>query len=343
MKINLVGCGGISKCHLNSIKSLNLKNAELTAVADIIPEKADRIAKEHGCNAYYDYIEMLDSEKPDVVHICTPHYLHVDMAVAALERGINVVLEKPCATSREELKRLIHAQSTSSAGIAVCFQNRYNSSVVFSKGILEEKRFGKTVSARAIVTWKRDEDYYNADEWRGTWEKECGGVLINQAIHTHDLMQYLLGKTTFSVEGKISNFHLKETIEVEDTACVYFTYEDGSRAVYYATTAAGANSDPIVEIKCENAVIRVEGSNVYKIDSSGLEMIFSKNTDTEFVGKKEWGDSHTKLISDFYDCISSGKKFNLDAKEAGRSVYELLAVYESSESGKTIIMNEFMN
>lgn len=341
MKVNLVGCGGISKCHLNAINLLKDKGAELTAVADIVTEKADRKAKENSCKSYYDYKTMLDSEKPDVVHICTPHYLHVDMAVEALKRDINVVLEKPCGTSVEGLKQLVEAESKSNGKVAVCFQNRYNPSVVFAKRLIETEKFGKVKSARAVVTWKRDEDYYGADPWRGTWAQECGGVLINQAIHTHDLMQYLCGKTTKTVVGHISNYHLKDFIEVEDTASVYFTYDDGSRSVYFATTAAGANSDPMIEIFCEDAVIRVEGGSVYKI-ANGIEPIFSQNPDNDFVGKKEWGDSHTHLISDFYDCINNGSDFCVNAKEAARVVYELLAVYESSKTGKTIVMKDFI-
>ncbi len=341
MKVNLIGCGGISKCHLNSINVLKNKNVQLTAVADIIPEKADNTAKEYNCNSYYDYIKMLECENPDVVHICTPHYLHVEMAVEALNRDINVVLEKPCGTSVNGLKKLIEAEEKSQAKVAVCFQNRYNPSVVFAKKLIESKKYGDVKTARAVVTWRRDEDYYNADAWRGTWEQECGGVLINQAIHTHDLMQYLCGKKTTSVQGHISNYHLANTIEVEDTASVYFTYEDGSRAVYFATTAAGANSDPIIEVFCENAVIRVEGSSVYKVDNKS-EVLFSQEAESEFVGKKEWGDSHTHLISDFYDCVLNNEKFPIDAKEASRAVYELLAVYDSSKSGKTIMMNDYI-
>lgn len=341
MKINLIGCGGISKCHLNAINYLLNRDSKLTAVCDIVRERAEKVASEHNCKAYYDYVEMLEAEKPDVVHICTPHYIHVEMALACLERNINVVLEKPCATSVEDAKKLISAEAESKAKVAVCFQNRYNSSVTFIKDLIESEKFGKVKSGRAVVTWKRDEDYYSADAWRGTSQFECGGVLINQAIHTHDLLQYLLNKKTVSVDGHISNFHLKNEIEVEDTASVYFTYEDGSRSVYFATTASGYNSDPIIEILCEKGVIRVEGSNVYSVDGD-IKTLYSQKNENDFVGKKEWGDSHTKLIADFYDCILNNKPFSIDSYEASRAVFELLAVYESSKTGKTIMLNDFI-
>ncbi len=331
MKINVVGCGGISRCHLSCIKALKEKGALLTAVCDIVPQRANKMAEEHGCNAYCDYIEMLNKEKPDVLHICTPHYLHVEMAVEALKRNINVVLEKPCATSFEGLKKLIQAEEISKAKLAVCFQNRYNSSTVFLKKVISNEEYGKVKTARAILTWKRDADYYAPDPWRGTWEQECGGVLINQAIHTHDLLQYLMNKETASVDGQISNFHLKNVIEVEDTASVYFTYTDGTRAVYFATNALGESLNPFIDFVCEKAILRLEGDNVYKIANNKCELLFSYDGTADTVGKKEWGNSHARLIDDFYDCIENGKEFWLNSKESARAVFELLSVYEASK------------
>ena len=342
MKVNLVGCGGISKCHLQAIGLLKDSGAELTAVADIVVEKADAKAEEFGCKAYYDYIDMLNNEKPDVVHICTPHYLHVDMAAEALGRGINVVLEKPCATSVESLKKLREAEMNSEARLAVCFQNRYKPSTVFTKKLIDDEQFGKVKSARAILCWQRDADYYNADEWRGTWEQECGGVLINQAIHTHDIMQYIIGKETKTVDGHISKFHLKDVNVVEDTASAYFTYEDGTRGIYFATNANGHSMDPMVEFVCENAVIRLEGDNVYKISGKEIELIFSKSDDVDIIGKYEWGNYHYHLIDDFNNCIKNNIDFKINSFEGGRVVAELLAVYESSKLGKTIDMKDFI-
>lgn len=335
MKIALIGCGGISECHLEAIKRLEESGAKLACVADIIKQRAEKATEKYGGRAYTNYLEMLDFEKPDVVHICTPHYLHAQMAIQALNRQINVVLEKPCAISNEELALLKEAQKNSSAKIGVCFQNRYNPSVKFAKNLLDSKKYGEAKSARAIVTWRRDADYYASGAWRGTWSEEGGGVLINQAIHSHDLMMYLYGKKTKTVDGKISNFHLKNEIEVEDTASVYFTFEDSSRAVYFATNAAGSSTDPIIEIQCENAALRIEGSNVFEITNE-IKCIFSNNDEQELVGKKEWGDSHTLLIKDFYECVEKNEPFWLDVFQASRAVEELLAAYESSKTGKQI-------
>lgn len=343
MKINLVGCGGIARCHFESINNMKSRGAVLTAVADIIPERAERTADEFGCNAYTDYVEMLDKEHPDVLHICTPHYLHVPMAVEALSRDINVVLEKPCAVSVESLKEIIEAEKKSNAKLGVCFQNRYNPSVRFAKELIDSGEYGAVTAVRALVTWRRDADYYDADAWRGTIKEECGGVLINQAIHTHDLFKYLSGKTTYSVDGHISNFHLKDEIEVEDTASAYFTFTDSTRGVYFATNAAGSSMSPLIDVILEKGTLRVEGNCVSELNSNGGKVLFSSDTlNQNIVGKKEWGDSHTRLIDDFYDCVQTGRDFEINAAEAGKAVAELLAVYESSKTGNTILMKEFL-
>ena len=339
MNICLVGCGGISRCHLAAIDSMKKDGANLVAVCDIVPERAEKIAEKFGCKAYTDYDEMINNEAADVVHICTPHYLHVDMAVKALNKKINVVLEKPCATSVEGVKQLEEAAKNSSAQIAVCFQNRYNSSSIFAKELIDSGVYGEIQSARAFLTWKRDADYYNADAWRGTKDKECGGVLINQAIHTHDLMMYLLGKETLCVDASVSNFHLKDEIEVEDSANVFFRFTDGTRAVYYATTAAGVNSQPLIDFNFpEKTTLRLEGSNIFLIKDGSVEVLFSENEQKKGGGKSEWGSGHSGLIADFYDCVKTGRRFSIGVEQAKRAVLELLAAYESSDKKETVYL-----
>lgn len=340
MKVCLIGCGGISRVHLSAVDKLKNDGAVLSAVCDIVIQKAEAVSEKFGCNAYSDYKEMISCENPDIVHICTPHYLHSEMAVYCLERDINVVLEKPCATSVENLSALYKAQRKSRAKSAVCFQNRYNPSVVFAKNLIDSRKYGDVISARAVLTWKRDADYYNADSWRGTLDCECGGVLINQAVHTHDLLKYLSGKQTLCIDASVSDFHLKDVIEVEDTASVLFTFDDGTRAVYYATTAYGISADPLVDIAFEDGVLRVEGKNVYYISDSGTDILFSENNDKDVIGKKEWGDSHFKLIKEFYNCVRSDSAFSLDVFEGGKVIEELLAVYKSSDDKRRVYLKE---
>ncbi len=344
MKACLIGCGGISACHFYAMESLGKEAVELVGVADIIPERAEKAAAKYSCSAYTDYIEMLDAEKPDVVHVCTPHYLHVPMAVSALSRGINVVLEKPCAITPDGIKELIEAEKNSDAKLAVCFQNRYNNAAVYAKKLTDSGSYGKVTGVDAVIKWRRDENYYNADAWRGTKAQEGGGVMINQAIHTHDLMKYITGKETYSVEGTVRNFHLKDTIEVEDTASVFFEFTDGTRGVYYATNASANSMNPIIDIHFEKHTVRVEGDYVFEITGDKMKLIYSgDNEDADKVGKVEWGSGHMKLIRDFYSCIKDGRDFMIDSVSASKAVADLLAAYESSATGQKIIIEDFLN
>ena len=162
MRVSVIGCGNISNVHLEILASM--EGIEISSVADIVAEKADKAAEKYGCKAYYDYRKMLDEEHPDVVHICTPHYLHVEMAVEALSRDIHVLCEKPCAMNREELAKIKMAQLMSTCEYGVCFQNRYNASVMAVKKAVETGKYGAIKGARAIVQWCRNEDYYS-DDW----------------------------------------------------------------------------------------------------------------------------------------------------------------------------------
>ena len=148
MRVSVVGCGSVSRNHLRVLKGI--KNIEISSVTDIKKDRADAAAKKYGCKAYYDFEAMLKEDKPDCIHICTPHFLHVPMAVAALEKGIHVLCEKPCAISEEGLSQLRIAQASSTATFGVCFQNRYIGSVKAVKNLLDKKIYGDILSARAL-------------------------------------------------------------------------------------------------------------------------------------------------------------------------------------------------
>ncbi len=270
MRVSVVGCGLISRNHLRVLK--NLKNIEISSVVDIKKDRADAAAKKYGCKAYYDFETMLKEDKPDSIHICTPHYLHVPMAVAALEKGIHVLCEKPCAISEEGLSQLRQAQENSSVDFGVCFQNRYIESVIAVKDLIDKKIYGEVKSVRAFVHWSRGEDYYN-DDWHGKLSKEGGGVTVNQAIHTQDLMRYLIGSDAVSVTAHTFNDHLKGVIEVEDTVHALFSYENGVTGLFNATTAFSDNLPVQIDIICKRGTLRIEGEKAYVISLGKLKQI----------------------------------------------------------------------
>ncbi len=332
MKVAVIGCGGISSMHLRALS--DNPDTDIVAVADIKRERADKAAAEYGAKAYYDFDELINNEELDAVHICTPHYLHTDMAIKALKKGINVLTEKPCSVSADEVEALRKAQKDSGKQVGVCFQNRYNNCVQRAKEIFNSGILGKMLSARAFVTWSRGENYYS-DDWHGTLDKECGGVLINQSIHTLDLIEYLCGKCR-KVTAHVSNDHLKGIIEVEDNASVLMELDGGITAMMYATTAYAENSDVFIEISFENGRLRFEGDRLYTVDKNGNISEACERPEAVYHGQSYWGVGHSILINDYYDCLKSGRKFGIDAFEGGNAAKLVFACYESSEKGESV-------
>ncbi len=332
MKVAVIGCGSVSKVHFKALSET--AGVEITAVADIKPERADAKAAEYGAKAYYDFDTLLENENPDAIHICTPHYLHTPMAIKALEKGINVLLEKPCSVSVSEVEALCEAQTGSGKQLGVCFQNRYNACICEAKKLIDSGEMGRVKSARAFVTWDRDAGYYS-DDWHGTLDKECGGVLINQSIHTMDLVQYLCGKCR-KVTAHVSTDRLKGIIEVEDTASALLELENGVKAIFYATVAYAENSDVFVEIALEKGKLRIEGEKLFVIDSNGSYNQITGKTDAVYHGRHYWGSGHSSLIKDFYYCLEKGEKFDIDAFEGGHTAKIVASCYQSSKANETI-------
>ncbi len=332
MKVAVVGCGGVSVMHFNALAEN--PDTEIAAVCDIKPERANKKAAEYGGKAYYDFDELLENEKLDCVHICTPHYLHTSMAVKALKAGINVLLEKPCSVSPKEIELLKSAQKESKKQLAICFQNRYNLCVCEAKNIIENEKMGKIKAVRAFVTWYRGSDYYS-DDWHGTADKECGGVLINQAIHTVDLVQYLSGDCK-KLTAHVANDHLKGIIEVEDNASILMELEGGITALIYATTAYAENSEVLIEVSLEKGKLRLEGEKLFVYDSDGNLTNAAGKTAENGQTQSYWGTGHSALINDFYDCLKTGRKFTIDAYEGSKATAIVCASYASSALGESV-------
>lgn len=317
MKSAIIGLGVIGKVHYDVLKK---QNADIVALCDI----DENVLSKFDCaKKYTDYKTMLDCENIDVVHICTPHYLHADMIVYALQKDVNVLCEKPLCIKKEDITRIVDAESKSKAMLGVCLQNRYNKSSQFVKRYFADR---KVDFAFGNVSWHRDKAYYESGAWRGKKATEGGGVLINQAIHTLDLMQWICGEPK-SVCANTYNYSLKDVIEVEDTAIAMFKGETDFE--FFATNTA--KSDLPVEIRF------MSGGDIVTLYPDEV-LINGEVADIErgmsWYGKLSYGNGHEKLIKHFYDCVERNEKFWIDAIEASKCVKEVLAVYESE--GKEI-------
>jgi len=274
---------------------------------------------------------MLTDENIDVVHICTPHYLHKDMAVKALKAGKNIILEKPAAMTLEELSELEEAYKASDKKACIMLQNRTNNSVAQMKNLIDnDGTLGKMLGIAGFMTWHRDENYYKTEDWRGKWETEGGGLLINQAIHMIDLLDWLGGGIE-EIKCSLSNF-VNDAIAVEDTAHMTMKFKNGTTGVFYATNGFSTDAPFRIEIIFENGTLRYADSRLYRIDTE-VEVVTTDSQNAK--GKKCWGSGHKGVIEKFYYALENNLEDYLDLTEGVHSSKLMLSMYkESVEKGK---------
>jgi UDP-N-acetyl-2-amino-2-deoxyglucuronate dehydrogenase len=331
IRIGIIGCGAICRTHADAIKAI--EGIELVACSDIIEEKAVKLSEEYNCDYYTDYRELLKNCNVDVIHICTPHYLHAEMAVNSMKAGKHVLVEKPMAISSKDALEMISVAKETGKKLGVCFQNRYNTTSQKIIEVLRSGNTGKIKGAKAFVTWNRGASYYKSDEWRGTWAKEGGGVLINQSIHTLDLLQWFLGEAD-SLKAKIDNTLLKDVIEVEDTAEGIIKFQGGSIGLFYMTNCYVADSPVEIEIVCENAVLKLSEDLTIVYADGDIEKV--KNISKKTGEKACWGLSHQYLFEDFYNKLIKKEPFLIDEKEAIKTVQLIEAIYKSSQTNEFV-------
>lgn len=329
LRVGLVGCGDISPMHLDAIAAD--PGADLVGVCDIDGPAREAAAAQYGGEPFARLDDLLDAGGLDVLHVCTPHYLHAPMAEQGLAAGVNVLTEKPVGRTLADADRLDRAARASSAILGVCFQNRYNNTVVELKRRLDEGRYGEVLSVSGELRWQRDAAYYARRPWRRTWREAGGGLLINQAIHTLDLMQWLVGGVA-GVSGRAEQRAMRPPVEVEDTASITLDLETpaGSRVegVFFGTNTHDHNAPVVVEVRTEQAVLRLESDLTITTGDSEVEVVESAGNGPQ--GRDYWGASHALLIADFYRHVRLGRPFWIDAAEATPSLRILSEVYRQS-------------
>ncbi len=354
IQVALVGCGAISILHLagltaqTDLKLVALIDPDLQA-AQALAKEAQRLTGQPEPAIFADLAAAFKTLPIDAVHILTPHNTHADLACIALAHGCHVLVEKPAAMDAAELQKLAAAAQIAEGQLGVCLQNRYNYASQQAHQYLTENRFGRVISTRAFVTWWRDTAYYSESPWRGRWHSEGGSLMINQALHTLDLMTWLVGDVT-QVTGHIFNDHLQNVIETEDTATALLTFHNGATGVFFATTAYLSSAEPLLEIVCEQAVLRIEGSDRLTVyDRQGQLLpgftqpvagpvhpaaVLAAQLLPE--DKAYWGKSHAILIAEFYQHLRAEKNFPIDLAEGSRALKILFAWYQSSQSGSML-------
>ena len=335
VRIGLVGCGDVSVVHFEAIR--DIEGLELVGVADRDPEALARAAAATGVPGFAGAQELIDAVGPDAVHVTTPHDEHVGPSLTALEAGVHVLQEKPLAHTLEEGRRLVEALDASPAGgpeVGICFQNRYNLASQRLHEMLGSGELGAVRGAWASVVWTRSADYYRAKPWRGTWANSGGGLLINQAIHTLDLVQWLLGGVE-RTDGHVATRKYGDVIEVEDTAELLLHHGGGITTSFYATLTAPRHRPVEIELDCENAYVTLRGGTDGgltirwadgRVDTVGERSVTSG-------GRSYWGVSHELLIRDFYARLDEPEPFWIGPGEAMASLEILKEAYRISGVG----------
>lgn len=322
----LIGCGTVSAAHLAAIRED--PRIELIAVCDIDPERRDRTAEAEQVPGYATHQELLAAVRPDVVHVCTPHDQHVPVAIDALDAGVDVLLEKPVAHTLSEARRLAEHAASSSAQVGVCFQNRYNPSSQVVRELLDSGEAGAVRGGAGTVLWSRDAAYYEAAPWRGSWAHSGGGLLINQAIHTLDLLSWFCGDVE-QVDGHVSTDHLQDVIEVEDSAELRLSHAGGARSLFFGSNGAVTNLPVTIDIVTENVTAHIrDGVDLHWAD--GRREHVADTPAAAVPGKAYWGSSHAALIADFYATRETGEKFWIDPVEAMKPLAILNAAYDAT-------------
>ena len=320
----VIGCGDVSVVHFEAIEALD--DLELVAVCDVDRGTAAGAAERYGVPSFASHADLLAAVRPDVVHIATPHDQHVQPAIDCLAAGVSVLVEKPVAHTRSEAERLIAAAKQPGAPkIAVCFQNRYNATSQAMADLLASGRLGPILGGSATVCWHRPPAYYRSRPWRGQLDRSGGGVLINQAIHSVDLLQWLLGEVR-TVRGRASRLAI-DGVDVEDTATFVLDHDGGARSVFFATNANATDSPVTLEVVTEGAELFLRRDLTVQYADGRVEVTRERQATSG--GRAYWGTSHRLLIADFYARLAEPEPFWIGPREAAKSLDILSRVYAS--------------
>ena len=326
LRVGIIGCGRISVMHL--VSSQQSERAELVACCDNKKDRADETAEKYGINAYYDYEKMLDNERLDAVHLCLPHYLHSKVAMAAFERGVNVLTEKPMDVDYASAEKTVAKAKELGVLYGVIFQCRYNNAAVLVKRAVSEGRLGKVLSASSTLTWTRPDSYYQESDWKGTWDKEGGGVVIDQAIHSIDLVNWIVGDEVESVSCSMANRGHK-IVNVEDSAEGLIIYKNGVRYGFYCMNNYGCDEPIEIKLYCEKGKVRFGYDDAYieYFDGRKEEAHQDENTVAYEGGKDYWGFQHGKQIEQFYKACLGEEALEISGEEALKTHKLIMEIY----------------
>ncbi len=340
----IIGTGMISKFHARAIGEV--KGAKLVACYNRTAVKADAFAAEFGCKAYDSLEDLLADDKIDAVSITTPSGAHMEPAISAARALKHVIIEKPLEITLKRCDQIINECEKRGVKLSTVFQSRFHDSSLKMKQAVDADRFGRLTLGDAYVKWWRSQEYYDSRPWRGTWKLDGGGALMNQAIHTVDLLQWFMGPVTKVQAFTATLAH--ERIEVEDVATATLTFANGALGVIEASTGVypgylkrielhGTMGSAVLE---EEDIKSWEFANKARGDEAILDAM--KNTKSKGGGVSDPAAighyGHARQFQDFVKAIKNDTKPATDGPEARKSVEIILAIYKSAKTGKAVML-----
>jgi UDP-N-acetyl-2-amino-2-deoxyglucuronate dehydrogenase len=340
----IIGCGMIAGFHAKAIA--DIRGAKLIACYDAVSAAADRLAGQTGCQAYHDLDAMLADPRVTVVTVGTPSGAHMEPAVAAAKAGKHVIVEKPLEITLTRCDAIIAACQKARVTLSAIFPSRFHDSCLELKRAVDDARFGRLTLGDAYVKWFRPQSYYDSGAWRGTWELDGGGALMNQAIHSVDLLQWLMGPV---VEIRAQTGLLAhQRIAVEDTAVATLRFANGALGVVEASTAAYPGYLKRIELHGDAGSAVMEEEDIVKWDFAtpgrrdaairqqmqGRHSTEGGASDPSAIGHH----GHTRQFRDVLSAIDKGRPPAVNGPEGRKSVEIILGIYQAAETGKPVLL-----
>ena len=336
---------GVGMAHADA--AYGSERAELVAVCDIDEKRLAKAQRKYaGVTAYTDFEELIADERVDVISVCLPSAMHADFAVRAMEAGKHVLVEKPLDITPERAQLIEDARKRTGMTCGVVHQNRFNVDMYPIREAVESGRMGKLILGTFAVKWYRDQSYYDNGGWRGTWEMDGGGSLMNQAVHTVDLMQWLMGEVE-SVTSHVGIYN--HDIQTEDTTASLIKLKSGAVATFVSTTCAypgisteimlygangsvEANADCLKTWKMKDAEDEDAEEEAMLARYGGGNMIAIPEDAARSFG-------HDHVVRNMIDAVLDGHDPEVMPADAIKAVKIVCAVYESAKTGKTVIFD----
>jgi UDP-N-acetyl-2-amino-2-deoxyglucuronate dehydrogenase len=334
--IGLIGGGNITETHARAARAI--PGVEISAIHGTNAEKIARLSREHGGTPYQDFDAFLNHRPMDLVMIGSPSGLHATQGIAAASHGLHILTEKPIEISTARADALIDAAKQSKVKLGVIFQDRMKPHIRQLRNWLDEGLLGKPLFVDARVKWYRPPEYYANSRWRGTFALDGGGALINQGVHTVDLLLWLLGDVA-RVQARTAT--LLHKIEAEDTAAAILEFSSGALGIFHATTAAYPGYPRRVEISgTEGTVIlehdRIVAANLRSAPGALESASLDKNQSASSAAVTDFR-GHQAVLEDFLQAIRQNRAPACDGPEGRRSIALIEAMYRAAKTPNRVV------